>query len=192
MAVPTRPYYVVFNGKKFMVEAPSPAAAVRHIVGAAVTELRPARGSEVSAWHRANRTIEIAGAPRPPELPEAAEPVEFMADDAIDWLVEQGATATGLQRFGDMRREQRMTLEQFDAIRLDCASFGLAVAEAIAGEDTSIGVDDVRGHLEDQPIAFDVVIGAILDAKRRELFVQPGEPASEPHFPADGSEAEFR
>lgn len=62
MAVQTRPYFLIFNNQERMIEATSPAQAVRAIVGAAVTELRPARGAEVSAWLKAGKPMEDASA----------------------------------------------------------------------------------------------------------------------------------
>jgi hypothetical protein len=214
MAV-TRPYFLTINGVDRMVEAPNPAAAVRHCVGAAVTELRPARGAEVAAWVKAKKEIEEAGkrvadAPaaggevvyqgdgtaiadlKPGESGALAQP--FLADDCIDWLTEQGATTRGLGMFGQIRSEQRMTLEQFDVLRTDCPAFAAAIVAAINGGDAAheITVDEIRGQIEEQPFPLDVVVGAIADAKLYEASVAEAAPAAgTAHWPTDGSEAEF-
>jgi hypothetical protein len=217
MAVQTRPYYLVYKGNAYMVEAVGPAGAVKHVVGAEITELRPARGSEVAAWHRENpgKSIPIAGKTEPvaPAAGDAASTTqvavggtgdlvadaaaEFTADDAIAWLRETATVESVIDTFIRVRAEQRMTLAQFDTMRVGCPAFEDAIIAAVSGleGDSELGpvmVDDVRAHLEDQPIPLSVVVGAIGEAVRNEFYVPVEPPAApEPHFPADGSEAEF-
>lgn len=65
MAVPTRPYFIILNNKEHMVEAATQAAAIQHLIGDAVSELRPARATEVLAWHRAGKPVQTAGVKAP-------------------------------------------------------------------------------------------------------------------------------
>lgn len=204
MAVQTRPYFITINGVDRMVEATNPAGAVRHVVGAAVTELRPARGAEVAAWVRANRTIEIAGqkaaesspgdttngaaqsgeviAPAGESeaiVPEGETVVDetvpvFMPEDAKAWLATQICTKGARTEFDRVLGSGRMTLEQFDIIRTGCAAFADVLVEAVNGAGTGPAictVDDLRAQFEDDPATLEFVVGAIGEAKRRELFV---------------------
>lgn len=72
MAVPTRPYFIILNEKEHMVEASTQAAAIQHLIGGQVSELRPARATEVLAWNRAGKLVQTAGA-KPAPAPSATE-----------------------------------------------------------------------------------------------------------------------
>jgi len=178
----TRPYFMTLEGIDHMVEATGPAQAVRHVVGAALTELRPARGAEVAAWVRAGKPIPIAGLkaspsaseedPGKPEQFDPVEEAEFTAGDAFTWLSAWSTHPTKASEpiWKRIVSTKRMTLEDFDLLRTDVPKFGEALATGIDGGKGEITVDGLRDHLQEDPMALDVIVGLIGDAKRAELF----------------------
>lgn len=198
MAVQTRPYFMTLEGVDHMVEATGPAQAVRHIVGAALTELRPARGAEVAAWVRAGKDIPIAGQKTPPAT-AAGDPAddgsesqdddatEFTAGDAFVWLSDW-STAPSKKIEPIWKRivaSQRMTLEDFDTLRTAVPKFGDALAQGVDDGAGEIGTADIRAHLEDKPMDLAVIVGLIGEAKRAELFEGVVEPLFNPKVESD-------
>jgi hypothetical protein len=175
----TRPYFIIYEGKPRMVEANSPAVAVHHVVGAAITEIRPARGAEVSAWLRGGKEIEIAGQ-KPADNSQGTLVVEdggFNANDARAWLVEQFAdmrqAETTLPAFDRMAEQGHMTLEDFEEMRTLSGEFIAAVAEQDPTEvdgERFVDIAEISNALKDAPMPFDQVVRLIGEAKRRELF----------------------
>lgn len=70
----SRPYFVTYQGVRRLVEAPGPAAAVQHVVSAAIAELRPARAAEVSRWYSCGYPVDVVGRPLSPGFVIAATP----------------------------------------------------------------------------------------------------------------------
>jgi hypothetical protein len=94
MAVPTRPYFIILNDKEHMVEASTQAAAIQHLIGGQVSELRPARATEVLAWHRAGKPVQTAGVKAPNAT--VTDPVgEPLRDAFLDKINDQSALQTG-------------------------------------------------------------------------------------------------
>jgi len=177
MAAQTRPYFMTLDGVDYMVEATGPAQAVRHIVGAALTELRPARGVDVAAWTRAGKDIPIAGqkvAPTPAAEPAVVdETPEFSAGDAYAWLAEWSTEPTKKIETVWKRVVSTgvMNLSDFDTLRTAVPKLSEALVAAITPEGSPfIPVDAIRGQIEDAPMELIVVVGAIGEAKRAELF----------------------
>lgn len=172
----TRPYFLVFKGEKHIIEAPAAANAVQHVVGADVSELRPARAAEVSAWLRAGNAIPVFGEKTAiAASASAAEPdparENYDHHDATNWLIEQpgySASATACAAWGEVVTSRRMTLEHFDIIRTAAPRF--AEAFTVTGDAPAIPVDAVRETLEDNPASLDDVVHAIGQAKRRDLY----------------------
>lgn len=188
MAANTRPYLVVFNGVHRMVEAPNPAAAVRHVVGAAVTELRPARGAEVAQWARDKKEIEIVGATLAADTTVAADTsavTHHAVDRAFtlfnDWAGYEGSDSSDearstVQAFGDLAKTGRMDLMTFDVLRQGAPEFRSAIIalvmkvprtedpDYVAALDRADaeGLARVRAQLEEQPMPFDDVVTAVL------------------------------
>lgn len=183
MAATTRPYLCIFNGKAHMVDAKDPGAVVRHIVGAAVTELRPARASEVAQWARENKPIETAGVAAPVVSGDAvaadqtAAP-QFTVSDAWDWLDAQMGVGNGevltptqdtaVRAINAAITAGQMSLMQFDEARAAIPALADAIAVKLSGGDGAL--DNARAMIEEQPIAFALVLEAIGDQKRRELY----------------------
>lgn len=174
MAANTRPYFIIYDGKHRMVEAANPASAVRHVVGAAVTELRPARGAEVAAWVRESRKIEVAGekaAPAPPSLPgmegaatdDAPQPKEGLgaSSAALLLLAEVGPEHNALQIWADVVSMRRIELEQFDRLRVDAPKFVAAMSFNPSTPDRPFSVDEMRVILEDEPLPLDSILRRI-------------------------------
>lgn len=181
MAVQTRPYLTKYKGIERMVEASSPAAAIRHVVGPDIEELRPARGAEVNAWHRAKKPVEIAGEKPEPSLEAGKIEVSFDREgfdhhDAAFWLSQQpgyDVDRDGEQLFGRIIAEQRMTLEVFDALRVNIEGFEGVIATNADGSE--VPIDTIRAGLEGMPMPLERVVFLIGEQKRRELYVAPGE-----------------
>lgn len=57
MATPTRPYFVIFQGKEHLVDATSPAAATAKVCAPHVTGVRVARAGEVMAFYQAQAAV---------------------------------------------------------------------------------------------------------------------------------------
>lgn len=192
MAVNTRPYFIIYNGVPRMVEAPNNASAVRHVVGAAVTELRPARGAEVAAWVRAENKIEVAGekavtAAADATMPEIAAVTERVDPDPVkffeDWAgYDRAATDNSLEAsetlslFKTMVSTGQLDLMTFDILRERAPEFGFAMiaAEAavprtddatyVAALDAASesGLASLRARLEEQPMPAADVVRAII------------------------------
>jgi hypothetical protein len=184
MATNKRPYFVIFNGKERMVEATSPAMAVRHIVGAAVTELRTARGSEVSAWMRGGKEMEdatIKAAPAAaideatmPEVGKAGTLIpavpQYTHCDVPDWIDKMLGIKPGdvLAIDGPCARAQDiaatvvasgLTLEQFDELRVIVPAF--AEALSLYSHLGRASVDELRSYLEQKPMTLDEIERAL-------------------------------
>jgi len=192
MAANTRPYFIIYNGVSRMVEAPNPAAAVRHVVGAAVTELRPARGAEVANWVRGNKTIELAGEKpttavddptmseiKPVERDRSGDALKFFEDwagfdrEADDNSIESIET---VKLFASTHLTGQLDLMTFDVLRERAPEFGDALVAAEAGvprtDDetyvaavlaaTESGLASLRSRLEEQPMAAADVVRAIV------------------------------
>jgi hypothetical protein len=190
MAANTRPYFMTLEGVDHMVEATNPAQAVRHVVGAALTELRPARGAEVAAWVRNGNPIPIAG------QKSAAQPhrsegdftqattvyagdddAEFTAGDAYCWLADWTTVPqVEIQPLWErVVSTKRMTLEDFDSLRTAVPKLSEMLVELIDGGAGAVTVDGLRAQLEEQPMEIEVVVGLIADAKRAENFLPETE-----------------
>lgn len=168
-----RPYYIVHNGVPRMIEASSPAQAVRHAVGAAITELRPARGGEVLAWQKSGKPFEDANAPQPaPEADEDlptkgkgwgndgythADVIAFVqekmgVDDSTVMTDEQSKAMAILHT---ARVADQLTLEQYDELRPLCRAFTEALSlYSFLGR---ASVDEVRRHLEAEPMKWEML-----------------------------------
>lgn len=165
----TRPYWLVYKGEPHIIEATSPAAAVHHVVGADITELRAARASEVLDWSRKNKAIPVAGV----KAPESMESPPSQGSVKVgEWLLANAetknddATKSMLSALGYAygSTEQALTLEQFDIICAACPLFGDAIVAAIAAEGETpleMTLSDVRGVIEEAPVTIDVVEGAV-------------------------------
>jgi hypothetical protein len=189
MAVDTRPYFIIHKGTEHMVEASQPAIAVQHVVGQEITELRPARASEVLAWTRAGKPIARAGQKTPPALEtgdglastggEQAVAREewpvFDASDARTWLIEAcgglDQAAQPLAVFDAMREAGSMTLAQFDEIKTLSGEFASAIAAPPNYQEGEvISLKEPTAALKKAPMPFDEVVRLIGEQKRRELF----------------------
>jgi hypothetical protein len=171
----TRPYYIDFNGTVHMVEATSPAAAVRHVVGGDIREIRPARGSEVMAWTRANKDIVIAGTKA---VVAPAETVVVTNDDTVPMkaisefsigqvvvLVEKGSDydPAALTAINTVKSEGRMTLENFDIIRTTYPEFVLPICQIPLGSPIALNnIDDMRAQLEQEPMSAQEVADRVM------------------------------
>lgn len=180
MATNKRPYFVIFNNVERMVEATSPAQAVRHIVGAAVTELRTARGSEVSAWMRGGKEMEDATVkPAPAAAIDAATMPEvgktgtvipavpqYTHYDAVAWIdeklgidpgpgVTEGSQYSAQELIAGVKMRGQLTLEDFDALRVIVPAF--AEALSLYSHFGRTSVDEVRRQLELQPMSYDQI-----------------------------------
>jgi hypothetical protein len=169
MADSRRPYFVTYKGVRRLVEAANPGAAAHHVVGPDITELRPARASEVSQWYRGQFPVDVAGERGRPltqgvvldAVPAflnrvVAAPLTpvFSAGDARDWL---GA----LEIFDRMRERGTMELHDFEALQQVCPP----LVEAIA---SGQGVDMTQDAMRDgESIDFQDVVTAIETFRRR-------------------------
>lgn len=173
MAVNTRPYFVTYNGQDRMVQATGPAQAVRHIVGAAVAELRPARGAEVAAWVKAGKDIEEAGQHPAGVVVGYAE---FTGDGqgkaVASWIADNADDAAkAVDLLGHIYRSHRLTLESFDLLRAACPAFGEAILIAINDpEGEIITLEDFRGTLEDGTTSAALAVGSVMAAIEREAL----------------------
>ena len=158
MAAEKRPYKITFNGTEHMVEATGPAQAVRHVVGASVTELRAAKGAEVAAWVRSGKTIEVAAdkivaAPVPAtEQPVSAPPSEGLSDgEFYEWMLNfVDPRSDTVKLWQEIVSRQQMTLDQFDQLRAKLP----VVNEVFADENSAVlSVDAFRARLEEQPMS---------------------------------------
>lgn len=185
----TRPYFLVFKGEKHIIEAPAAANAVQHVVGADISELRPARAAEVTAWVRAGNPIPVAGEEAAAssvipggdvatQTPAGDAVVSLDRDgwderDALIWVQEQEGfteSAAACQAWGRISSSKRMTLKNFDIIRGAAPSFAEAVAYATTGAPPT-DVEQIRASLEENPMSIDDLVEAIGEAKRRDLYV---------------------
>lgn len=166
----TRPYFLVFKGETYIIDAPSSALAVQHVVGADIAELRPARAAEVSAWVREGKPIPVAGekvaaAVTTADPGVAKEPPVDVADVAA-WLADQisdsPAAATGPVTSAWQRivTSKRMTLEDFDIIRVAAPAFAEACAHATTGP-AATDVEQIRASLEENPMAINDLVEAV-------------------------------
>jgi hypothetical protein len=177
----TRPYYIDFNGTVNMVEATSPAAAVRHVVGGDIREIRPARGAEVMAWTRAGKDIVIAGTKAvvtptetavvadetvdiiPSKYAQLADP-EFTIGQVVV-LVEKGSDydPAALTAINAVKSEGRMTLENFDIIRTTYPEFVLPICQIPLGSPIALNnIDDMRAQLEQEPMSAQEVADRVM------------------------------
>lgn len=192
----TRPYLIEIRGTQRMIEAAGPAEAVRHAVGADVTVLRPARGSEVAAWVRDKKEIEVAGdrkavgGDRSQLMIEhqpagrSASVLPMSPEDAWSWIAGQPGDMTGaLTAWTTMLREGRVTLASFDQLRGCVGAFGDAVARnwtLTASVDVSpIGMDDVRAYLADHPLPLPDLLEIFATQIRNERIVAAEEVQAE-------------
>lgn len=179
----TRPYWLVYKGVPHIIEATGAAEAVRHIVDQDITELRSARASEVSAWTREGKLIPVAGqkaeSAKPADAPQDANLPGFPNEAGkhlIEWLLEyapKGLSDKQVREIIDhatvIAVEQKMTLENFDAVRALCPVFEKAVVWVIdmqridnsEGSSVEVTTDDVRGELEEGAFPIDVVMAAL-------------------------------
>jgi hypothetical protein len=177
----TRPYFIDFKGEHFMVEAASPAAAVKQVVGSDIREIRPARGSEVLAWSRADKQIIIAGAKTvattasEPEAREqlAVEASQFLDEKAVDpaftirdviVLIEAKSDydPAALAAINKVKSEDRLTLEHFDIIRTAWPDFGWMLCDVRVDQPVSTAdIDEVRARLEDSPMPAQIVADTV-------------------------------
>ncbi len=188
----TRPYRLVFKGETYIIEAPGAAHAVQHVVGADISELRPARAAEVSAWIRDGKTIPIAGekaAVADATMPEVGadriplmEPgakieatalaPEWTDADVAAWLLAHGATEATLATWAKCVGEQRVTLEHYDIIRCEVEEFGARLAPPVHA-DSDACVAEYRGVLEDNPLLLHVAIAVLEKTVREDLETAP-------------------
>lgn len=180
MADSRRPYFVTYKGIRRLVEAANPGAAAHHVVGPDITELRPARASEVSQWYRGQFPVDVAGERGRPltqgvvldAVPAflsraVAAPLTpvFSASDARDWLAALnlgGKERLGaLEIFDRMRDRGTMELHDFEALQQVCPP----LIEAIA---SGQGVDMTQDAMRDgESIDFQDVVIAIETYVRR-------------------------
>lgn len=160
-----RPYFMMFRGKPRMVDAGSPALAVQHVVQDQITELRPARAGEVSAWVRAGNPIESAGEKKVEQSTgdDNTRDEGFDGADARDWLasldaVSGGDRAHAIAEFDRCAAEDRMTLMAFDEIRAVIPEFAVALATGPWADKQPPTCDDIRAAIEEQPMPFDRVV----------------------------------
>lgn len=202
MATNKRPYFVIFNNVERMVEATSPAQAVRHIVGAAVTELRTARGSEVSAWMRAGKEMEDATIkPAPAAAIDAATMPEvgktgtvipavpqYTHYDAIAWIdeklginpgagVTEGPQFTAQETIAKVKATGLMTLEQFDELRVIVPAF--AEALSLYSHLGRASVDEIRRHVDQDPMTYDMVERSLARFEQDDKHWTDPKPAAE-------------
>lgn len=168
----TRPYFLVFKGETHIIDAAQAAQAVQHVVGADVSELRPARAAEVSAWVRAGKEIPIAGEQALAAVESSTDtggPIDnpasdnLMSDRAASWLLDlegfsHSESANAAWR--EIVKNQRMTLENFDVIRTAAPDFSHAIAPFGVALTTD-NIDEVRAFLEDSPMTLADVVDAI-------------------------------
>lgn len=180
----TRPYYINFNGAVHMIEAPSPAAAVRHVVGGDIREIRVARGSEVLAWTRAGNDVVIAGtkvpavAAAPAETAVISEVVTTRNADAPEFsigqvvvLVEKGSDydPAALTAINAVKSEGRMTLENFDIIRTTYPEFVLPICDISLDVPITLGdIDAMRAQLEQEPMSAQEVADRVMGRAQAE------------------------
>lgn len=163
-----RPYFVTFNGDRHLVEAPNPEKAIQHVVGAGITELRPARANEVTAWVRAGKPIAEIGKSATEEKPT------FQFEDARFWIADQVGIAAGvhvsdeqaaaIQVFDAIWEDGKMTAEQFDLLCASVPNFRGAVVNDI----DITGADMVS--LGTLPMGSDVLLQFIACRKQQELW----------------------
>lgn len=144
MAAIQRPYFIVFKGVEYMIEATSPALAIADVVGPDVTELRPARAAEVLAWAKANKPTRVAGSPR------GESKTIIVADETDNY--QQSAAAGELSRAtsslpGDAAQTAYPEPSEGQAIS---AADAAAAAEASSGDvlelDPSAAISDPNGE----------------------------------------------
>jgi hypothetical protein len=183
----TRPYFVTYKGIRRLVEAGSPAVAAQHVVGSDIVELRPARASEVSAWYRDQRPVDVAGQTLTAGLEvDASAEADFTSADARDWLIEKlgggppndrkafnadSPEAGAIARFMAAEQTGALGLEDFTIIANQCAEFGAALAYGKCEGRPATSENIVEEFGDGEAIDFQDVITAIGEAKRRELFV---------------------
>lgn len=176
MADSRRPYFVTYKGVRRLVEAANPGAAAHHVVGPDITELRPARASEVSQWYRGQFPVDVAGDRGRPltqgvvldavnrAVAAPLTPV-FSAGHARDWLAALNLgdkeMLGALEIFDRMRERGTMELHDFEALQQVCPP----LVEAIA---SGQGVDMTQDAMRDgESIDFQDVVTAIETYVRR-------------------------
>jgi hypothetical protein len=165
MAVQTRPYFIIHNGKEHMVEANQPAAAVQHVVGQSVTELRPARANEILAWTRAGKPIEVAGKKAAPSVdpiaaatmpevatvPRDAKAMAFFSDwagfDLTEGVANTTAASTAVSKYAGLQNGA-LDLMTFDELRQQAPEFAYAIIAEVVGVARD-GDDEYRAALND-------------------------------------------
>lgn len=190
MAVQMRPYFIILNGKEHMVEAAQPAAAIQHLIGDAVSELRPARAAEVAAWYRAGKPVQTAvGKPKAAAVVESTPGIEtppgpndlvpaqsiiessvkFDGGDAMHWFEQdKGFTKTARATWDAVVASGRMTLEQFDTLRSTLPAFSSALCFNPAHPEAAIVTDALRVGLGEKSMPVEVIIELIGEAVIRE------------------------
>lgn len=184
MAANARPYFVTFNGVRRLVEAAGPAAAVAHVAGALVAELRPARAAEVSHWYRDQHPIDVAGDDKRPlspgiqvgsaEVAPVPAPI-FALIDAREWLERQFDDEADtkqlvgtLEIFDKMAIRGTMEFHDFQALRTLC----LPLIDAIAAGQ---GVELIEAAMfDDESIDFQDIVTAIGVRARRDVWIERG------------------
>jgi hypothetical protein len=181
----TRPYLLIYKGKKHIIEAANAALAVHHVVGADISELRPARAAEVTQWMREKNEIPVADGKRVDVagVVESTPGVEAKPDPANDLIVAKNGSdadrallwfemAAGFDRtdeanttsaaetvgvFARMHPRGVLDLMTFDVLRQRVPAFG----ELLVAGTVSNTVDALRARLEEQPMTFDAVVKAM-------------------------------
>jgi hypothetical protein len=161
MASASRPYIVVFNGQTRLIDAISPAAAVQHCAKPLVGEVRPAKAKDIASILAQGIKHETAGV-YPEAAPEESRARQLFGDlgdvvhdetDARTWLIAHmdGADGDGdvLKAFDRMRESGRMTLIDFDEIRVAVPAFGAAMTGAVP--EAPYSPDELRASLDAGP-----------------------------------------
>lgn len=200
MAANVRPYFVTYKGVRRLVEAVSPAAAVHHVVGADIGELRPARAAEVAQWYRAQFPVDVAGDDRRglsagvvlnplPAFLAAPPRGPFGVDEARHWITQLRSTSIvealardkALVVFDQMHARGTMEMHDFEAIRQLCPRLFEAI---ISGQ----GEDMTRAAMESgESIDFQDVVTAIETYARRTRNGTAARAAPTPCFDLAGA-----
>lgn len=189
MAANARAYFITYKGLRRLVTASGPAVAATHVVGADITELRPASGAEVNQWYRAGHAVDVAGekdrtltpgvivvAVPDPSTPTGQDVTamvagSFSTDDARDWLImslreaEENVRHGGIEIFDQMARRGTMERHDLSALRLIAPDFVDAIA---AGQ----GLEAIDWAMQDdESIDFQDIVTAVAIRARRDGWV---------------------